>query len=288
MVVEGIGGLGGMGGDEVEAEGVDEDDDGAVVDGDLDSGEGDVGEGETGEEETACEEEDARDVGEDKMEHLAWERFVCVFLPRGMADYPSWLPTRPPPPPPQDADDDDDSPVHGRPPASRSVRIVNLAVHPPPKAWARPSVPAPDPVPRPALPVPLPQPRFHAKNLNIDLLRSPDPRLRLYFYLWPLLVFYHIPLQSFFDFNAVYILLQVTKYPHPDSSTRSWALATTAYIACWLVWILIVLLTYEVIYSFARRWRLRTSLRSLSLLSHSFSQAVLSSSPSTSPLPHST
>jgi hypothetical protein len=32
--------------------------------------------------------------------------------------------------------------------------------------------------------------------------------MRLYFYLWPLLVFAHIPLQTFFDFNAVFVLIQ--------------------------------------------------------------------------------
>lgn len=65
IVVEGVGGRGGMGGDEVEAEGVDEDEDGAVVC--LEEGRGgcgDVGEGETGEQEAPGEEVDGGQMGE--------------------------------------------------------------------------------------------------------------------------------------------------------------------------------------------------------------------------------
>jgi hypothetical protein len=124
--------------------------------------------------------------------------------------------------------------IGGRKPTPRSVRIVNLqdsfvgavekearfareptdqtqaGVHPPPKVWTRSSgVPpaafnasAHDDV------LPLPQPRFKAKNLQLQILDNPSKWMRLYFYAWPLLVLYHIPLQTFFDFNAVFILLQ--------------------------------------------------------------------------------
>jgi len=122
----------------------------------------------------------------------------------------------------------------GRKPTPRSVRIVSLqdsfvgaakkepnftreptdqtrvGVHVPPKVWTRASG-----IPPTAFNgteqdefLPLPQPRFNAKNLHLQILRNPSKWMRLYFYLWPLLVFYHIPLQTFFDFNAVYILLQ--------------------------------------------------------------------------------
>ena len=56
--------------------------------------------------------------------------------------------------------------------------------------------------------LPLPQPRFKAKNLHLQILRSPSPWMMAYFYVWPLIVLYHIPLQTFFDFNAVFMLLQ--------------------------------------------------------------------------------
>jgi hypothetical protein len=54
----------------------------------------------------------------------------------------------------------------------------------------------------------LPRPKFRTPALHPELLRSPSIRARIQFYLLPLFVFAHIPLQTFFDFNAVYILFQ--------------------------------------------------------------------------------
>lgn len=160
--------------------------------------------------------------------------------------YPSWLPKRPPPPPPTSTfqssmiggfHDTTPSPVDapfvgGRKPTPRSVRIVSLEdsfvgavekgtrftrdptdqtrVDVPPKALARASavLPAAFKASEHDEFLPLPQPRFNAKNLHLQLLRNPSRWMKLYFYLWPLIVLYHIPLQSFFDFNAVFILFQ--------------------------------------------------------------------------------
>jgi hypothetical protein len=60
------------------------------------------------------------------------------------------------------------------------------------------STPAPD----------APRPRFRSRTLRLELLRDPSPWARLHFVLLPILAFAHIPLQSFLDFNAVYVLLQ--------------------------------------------------------------------------------
>lgn len=43
--------------------------------------------------------------------------------------------------------------------------------------------------------------------------------------------------------------------PGVPGSGRGWALGAAAYVACWLAWILLVFVIYEVIYSFYRRWR---------------------------------
>lgn len=51
------------------------------------------------------------------------------------------------------------------------------------------------------------RPRFRSSSLHLELLQSPSWKIRLWYYLYPLLVFLHIPLQTFFDFNAVFILL---------------------------------------------------------------------------------
>lgn len=160
--------------------------------------------------------------------------------------YPSWLPKRPPPPPPTSTfqssmiggfHDMTPSPVDppfvgGRKPTPRSVRIVSLEdsfvgavekeahftreptdqtrVDVPPKVLSRASgvLPTAFNASEHDEFLPLPQPRFNAKNLHLQLLRNPSRWMKLYFYLWPLIVLYHIPLQSFFDFNAVFILFQ--------------------------------------------------------------------------------
>jgi len=113
---------------------------------------------------------------------------------------------------------------------------------------------------------PPPPPRFKAKNLHLGILNHPSPWMKLYFYTWPVLVLYHVVLQSFLDFNVVYMILSVAKFPNPrfggsgnngGGGGRNWALGAAAYIACWLAWILVVCVVYELVYSFVRRWRLR-------------------------------
>jgi hypothetical protein len=49
-------------------------------------------------------------------------------------------------------------------------------------------------------------PKFRSPDLHLELLRDPSFKTRIHFYLWPFLVLAHVPLQTFLDFNAVYIL----------------------------------------------------------------------------------
>ncbi|PFH52502.1 hypothetical protein AMATHDRAFT_2218 [Amanita thiersii Skay4041] len=128
-----------------------------------------------------------------------------------------------------------------------------------------------------------PHPRFNARGLHLQIFRSPSTLARIYFYIWPLVIFAHVPLQTFFDFNAVFILLQVSKFPNPvapsvPGSGRNWALGAAAYIACWLVWILIVVILYETVYSFFRRWRIkRPTIMPLYLSSSAFNLVCMTS-----------
>ncbi|RDB21863.1 hypothetical protein Hypma_010843 [Hypsizygus marmoreus] len=211
--------------------------------------------------------------------------------------YPSWLPKRPPHPAPAstfhssvglpEAGPSEPPPspfIGGRKPTPRSVRIVSLQesygekgrreptdqtrVGNPPRVWSKAAGAAMSPAvfssgdPFEAR---IPQPKFNSRGLHLELLRSPSLLSRLYFYLFPILVFAHIPLQTFFDFNAVFILIQVSKFPNPQApgvpgSGKNWALGAAAYVACWLVWILVVFIVYELVYSFARRWRVKRPL----------------------------
>ena len=51
-------------------------------------------------------------------------------------------------------------------------------------------------------------PKFRSPGLHLELLRDPSWKTRLHFYLFPLLVLAHLPLQSYLDFNAVYIMIE--------------------------------------------------------------------------------
>ncbi|KAG2348540.1 hypothetical protein BDR05DRAFT_525511 [Suillus weaverae] len=88
----------------------------------------------------------------------------------------------------------------------------------------------------------------------------------------PLMTFYHIPVQTFFDFDCVFIILQITRFPNPSApgvpgSGKNWALGAAAYIACWLTWTTMVFVLYELVYSFWRRWRVKRPLITLLYLS---------------------
>ncbi|KAK0441260.1 uncharacterized protein EV420DRAFT_1580522 [Desarmillaria tabescens] len=106
---------------------------------------------------------------------------------------------------------------------------------------------------------PVSQPKFRVRGLNIELLLNPSPFARVYFYVFRVFIFAHLFLQTFFDFNAVFIIIQVAKFPNPDipGSGKNWALGAAAYIFCWALQLLGVFLIYELLYSFVRRWRVK-------------------------------
>ncbi|KAH9915584.1 uncharacterized protein BXZ73DRAFT_54228 [Epithele typhae] len=223
--------------------------------------------------------------------------------PRGLSSssegYPSWLPKRPPGPVPHstiqssvagmysEAGPSHEPVMVGRKPTPRSVRIVSLqsqmekdtrrepteqsrafsgAGHA--RAWSRATSAALTPTlfsSSAGGEGQLPRPRFKSPTLNLELVRNPSWQMRLWYYLFPIFVFAHVPLQTFFDFNAVFILLSVAKNPNPEGpgipgSGRNWALGAAAYIACWVAWVFVVGVVYELVYSFVRRWRVKRPL----------------------------
>ena len=165
----------------------------------------------------------------------------------GSEGYPSWLPKRPLHPPPAstiqslsymhvDSGPTNDHFVGGRKPTPRSVRIVSLQDAPDAgggdhygrreptdqsrvsnnpfhaRVWSRATaagiLPTVFSSTSPLLTPSPPQPRFNVPGLRLDLLRHPSPWFRLYFYSFPIFIFAHIPLQTFLDFNAVFVLFQ--------------------------------------------------------------------------------
>lgn len=238
-------------------------------------------------------------------------------ISEGSEGYPSWLPRRPPPPAPASTFHSSvgmfeppppDAFSGGRKATPRSVRVVSLQENA--QASANPynrrdvtdQTPQSNPL-RPrvwsratttglsgtlVLPATKTQehsqaPKFRSTGLHPELLRNPSALARLYFYLLPIMTFYHIPVQSFLDFNAVFIILQIARFPNPSApgvpgSGKNWALGAAAYIACWLAWITMVFVLYELVYSFWRRWRVKRPLITpLYLSSAAFNLASMTS-----------
>ena len=50
--------------------------------------------------------------------------------------------------------------------------------------------------------------KFRSPGLHLELLRDPSYKTRIHFYLFPIIVLAHVPLQTFLDFNAIYILIE--------------------------------------------------------------------------------
>jgi hypothetical protein len=51
-------------------------------------------------------------------------------------------------------------------------------------------------------------PKFRAPGLHLELLRDPSWKTRIHYYLFPLIVLAHVPLQTYLDLNTVYILIE--------------------------------------------------------------------------------
>lgn len=218
----------------------------------------------------------------------------------GSNHYPSWLPERPGPPVPRStvqtlsdivggppsSEMAGPSARQGRKPTPRSVRLVMDRRDREPTDHTRVVSKATGHTLTNALennnlngkP---PTPRFRHKGLRLELLESTSIWMKLYFYFFRILVFVHIPIQTFLDFNAVYILFQcvscfllifiscltrnltrISKFPNPQApnvpgNSHPWTFAFAAYIICTVLSLIIVTIIYEVIYSFARHWRTR-------------------------------
>ena len=59
------------------------------------------------------------------------------------------------------------------------------------------------------------RPRFNMPSLHLEILRSPRPFFRLYYHLFQLSIFANIPLQTFLDFNVVFMIIQSVSFLLP-------------------------------------------------------------------------
>lgn len=54
------------------------------------------------------------------------------------------------------------------------------------------------------------RPRFRTRDLHLELARHPSLWNRLLFFLFPIIIFAYIPIQAFLDYNAVFMLFQLS------------------------------------------------------------------------------
>ncbi|KAG8897558.1 hypothetical protein FRB99_008062 [Tulasnella sp. 403] len=128
-----------------------------------------------------------------------------------------------------------------------------------------PSAPLPTST-MPVVPPPVRPPRFRTPKFHPTLLRDPSAWTKARWWAWGVIVVLgHVVFQTFLDFNIAYMLIQVAKHPtitplSTRSSQRNWTLASVAYIICWALWLFGVVLIYEAVYCFWRRWRVKRPL----------------------------
>ncbi|SPO20422.1 uncharacterized protein UTRI_00819_B [Ustilago trichophora] len=87
-------------------------------------------------------------------------------------------------------------------------------------------------------------------------LRLSSRVARIHHTILPLLTYAHIPATLFLDYNVIFALVQIAL--HPDSTQTGWRtawwIALGIYGGCVLVWLIGVVVIYEGLWSFRRRW----------------------------------
>ncbi|KAN0060188.1 hypothetical protein ACQY0O_007516 [Thecaphora frezii] len=101
------------------------------------------------------------------------------------------------------------------------------------------------------------RPRFPSQRFSSwHDLRRRSVRSRIHHLLLPLLAFAHVPATLFLDFNAIFVLVQVALHPDANQAgvRTAWWVATGVYGACSVCWFVGVVVIYEVLWQYARRW----------------------------------
>lgn len=96
---------------------------------------------------------------------------------------------------------------------------------------------------------PAPYRRYRILDLSSRLARMHHTVL-------PILTYAHIPATLFLDYNVTFALVQIALYPDDfQNGTRTaWWIAVGIYSACVLAWLVGVVIIYEWLWSYRRRW----------------------------------
>lgn len=67
-------------------------------------------------------------------------------------------------------------------------------------------------------------------------------------------VYLHVPATIFFDYNALFTLVQVALYPDANDQSAPWWIATGIYAGCFAIWFVVILIFWEIVIQYRRRW----------------------------------
>lgn len=105
----------------------------------------------------------------------------------------------------------------------------------------------------------LPPPPYSMYRAQLHL---PSRWARVHHTVLPLLTYAYIPATLFLDYNVIFAVVQIALHPDTfQSGTRTaWWIATGIYAGCVLAWLVGVVLIYETLWSFRRRWTVQQPL----------------------------
>ncbi|KAE8256175.1 hypothetical protein A4X13_0g2792 [Tilletia indica] len=111
-----------------------------------------------------------------------------------------------------------------------------------------------------------PRPRFPLKPASsLAKIEYSSVLARIHHTLLPLIVYAHVPVTIFLDYNAVFILVQIASNPETSSdgvgavsaTGAVWWFALSIYALADVAWLVGVVIVYEGLLQFGRRWSVR-------------------------------
>jgi hypothetical protein len=99
------------------------------------------------------------------------------------------------------------------------------------------------------------RPRFPAQLHTLRPLRFTSIWPRLHHATLLLSTYAQVPATLFLDYNVLFVLASLARFPSVPGTEAGWWTAVAVYGACVLVWLFGVLMLWDVLISYGRRWR---------------------------------
>ncbi|MCO5555757.1 hypothetical protein L7F22_009302 [Adiantum nelumboides] len=94
----------------------------------------------------------------------------------------------------------------------------------------------------------------HHSSKSLELIQFRSIIARIHHSLLIFQIYLHVPATIFFDYNALYTLVQVALYPDTNNQSAAWWIASGIYAGCFAIWLIVVLVIWEIVIQFRRRW----------------------------------